>query len=348
MAPSQRQQYLDVLRIISITAVVVIHTAAEYWTALDVTSYEWKVETVYDGLVRWAVPVFVMISGALFLDPSRDQPLKKLYGKNILRIVTIILFWGTAYALLAGLPADASFTSLYAFLKTAVFGHYHMWFLYMIIGLYAMTPLLRLITRDRDATRYFLAAAFLLNTAVPFVCSFGRLSALSALVDTLQIQLPLGYSFYFVLGYYLKTLTVSRSLCLTAGALGAAGIVCTILLTLWASVRSGAPVSAYFDNFSLPVCLTSAGIFLVAKYGEEHRRTKAPGRGRLIVTFSSCTLGVYMIHAMLLEKLQAAGITTLSIDPALAIPLIAGGVTVASFALSFILKQIPVVKTYFV
>lgn len=126
MAERQRQLYLDVLRIVSIAAVVVIHTAAEYWTALDVTSYEWKVETVYDGLVRWAVPVFVMISGALFLDPSRDQPIKKLYGKNILRIVTIILFWGTIYALLAGLPSDASAPSLYAFFKAAIFGHYHM------------------------------------------------------------------------------------------------------------------------------------------------------------------------------------------------------------------------------
>lgn len=348
MAERQRQLYLDVLRIVSITAVVVIHTAAEYWTTLDVTSYEWKVETVYDGLVRWAVPVFVMISGALFLDPSRDQPIKKLYGKNILRIVTIILFWGTIYALLAGLPADASSSSLYAFFRAAVFGHYHMWFLYMIIGLYAMTPLLRLITRDRAATRYFLIAAFLLNTAIPFVCSFGRLSSLAALIGTLQVQLPLGYSFYFVLGYYLKTVNASRAGYAAIGALGIIGIALTVLLTLWASARAGAPVSTYFDNFSLPVCLTSASIFLMARRCEEKGRGMGKRGSRIITTLSSCTLGVYMIHAMLLEKLHAAGITTLSFDPALAIPLIAGGVITVSFALSFVLKQIPVVKTYFI
>lgn len=348
MAERQRQLYLDVLRIVSIAAVVVIHTAAEYWTALDVTSYEWKVETVYDGLVRWAVPVFVMISGALFLDPSRDQPIKKLYGKNILRIVTIILFWGTIYALLAGLPSDASAPSLYAFFKAAIFGHYHMWFLYMIIGLYAMTPLLRLITKDQAATRYFLAAAFLLNTAIPFICSFGKLYSLAALVDTLQIQLPLGYSFYFMLGYYLKTVNMPRTGYVIAGVLGAIGLAFTVLLTLWASARAGAPVSTYFDNFSLPVCLTSTSIFLMARYRGEKSDNSRKGGGRIITALSSCTLGVYMIHAMLLEKLHAAGITTLSFDPALAIPLIAGGVITVSFALSFILKQIPVVKTYFV
>lgn len=144
----QRLWNLDLLRIIAISAVVVIHTT-QNMGKLDVYGFDWAVLNVYDGLVRWAVPVFAMISGVLFLNPAKEQPLKKLYSKNVLRIVTIILFWGLVYAALNHPPADLSFESLYAFFRTAVLGHYHMWFLYMIAGLYILVPILRCIAAHR-------------------------------------------------------------------------------------------------------------------------------------------------------------------------------------------------------
>ena len=347
MDKKNRQLYLDVLRIISMAAVVVIHTAAQYWHALDVSSPEWQVETVYDGLVRWAVPVFVMISGALFLNPEKPQPLRKLFGKNILRIVTVILFWGCVYALLSGLPADLSLPSLLTFAKTTVFGHYHMWFLYMIIGLYLVTPILRALTRERSVMRYFLVISFALNCLIPFLGSFGRLSSLQTLVSMFEIQVPLGYAFYFVLGYFLNTVELSPRRCVTAGALGIVGLILTVVLTLWQSAVHGVPVTAFFDNFSLPVCLTSSGLFVTARY-LGGRLTTSTRAGKGVTALSSCTLGVYLVHAALLEKLQECGITTLSFDPLFSIPVITFGVILASFAVTFVLRRIPIARTYFV
>lgn len=68
----QRLWNLDILRIVSIAAVVIIHTASQYLGKLDVTSPYWEIFNFYDGIVRWAVPVFVMISGALFLNPAKE------------------------------------------------------------------------------------------------------------------------------------------------------------------------------------------------------------------------------------------------------------------------------------
>ena len=43
-----------------------------------------------------------MISGALFLRNSKKLDIKKLYSKNILRIVVVFLFWSLVYGILYG------------------------------------------------------------------------------------------------------------------------------------------------------------------------------------------------------------------------------------------------------
>ena len=80
-----RAYYLDVLRIIATLAVIMLHVSAQNWDTVDVHSFAWHVFNFFDSLVRWAVPVFIMISGAVFLDNDRPLSIQKLYRKNILR-----------------------------------------------------------------------------------------------------------------------------------------------------------------------------------------------------------------------------------------------------------------------
>lgn len=342
-----RQWYLDLLRVISIAAVVVIHTAAQYWSSLSVTSYEWNIANVFDGAVRWAVPVFVMISGALFLNPKKEQPIKKLYSKNVLRIVTIILFWGLVYALLRKPPADLTFSSLYEFFEVWVLGHYHMWFLYMIAGLYIMVPVLRCITASEQATAYFLLVAFAVNSVVPFLTSFGRASLLSELVAKMMFEVPVGYSFYFVLGYWLSArqfTLIQRRVMLLGGVIG---IVATIAFTRLLSIDAGGGVQTFYNYLSLPVCLASVGVFAGGKtccHGICDPEKKHP----LLMQLSASTLGVYMIHIIVLDQLMKWGVDSMSFNPALAIPLSSALAIVISFALAVMMTKIPFFNRHFV
>ena len=68
----QRIAYFDVLRILATFAVIVLHLSAQHWADTDVYSRAWQAFNLYDSAVRWAVPVFVMISGALFLSGSQS------------------------------------------------------------------------------------------------------------------------------------------------------------------------------------------------------------------------------------------------------------------------------------
>ena len=74
----KRKVYCDYLRLVATFAVVFIHVAASNWSNVDVNGMQWQVFNIYDSLVRWGVPIFVMISGALFL--NRDVPIQNIYS----------------------------------------------------------------------------------------------------------------------------------------------------------------------------------------------------------------------------------------------------------------------------
>jgi len=89
--------YLDCLRVAAITAVIIIHIAASQWYITPVNTFNWRVLNIYDSLARWCVPIFIMISGALFLNPSKNISKKDLFCKYIKRILIANVFWGFLY-----------------------------------------------------------------------------------------------------------------------------------------------------------------------------------------------------------------------------------------------------------
>lgn len=96
-----RQQRLigfDRLRIYAVICVIVLHASSTGWSQLSPASLGWQICNVYDSLVRFCVPVLFMLSGVFFLDSGRSYPLRKLFGHNVLRLLTAYLFWDFAYA----------------------------------------------------------------------------------------------------------------------------------------------------------------------------------------------------------------------------------------------------------
>ncbi len=323
-------------------AVVLIHTT-QTLPNLPVDSYEWIVLCFYDGLAHWAVPVFVMISGVLFLDPRKPQPVRKLYSKNILKILVIILVWGFIYAAVNHPPESFDLSSLWTFAKRAALGHYHMWFLYMIAGLYALVPLLRCITASEQATRYFLVLAGIVNCVLPFLGDFGPIQLANSFIGKMLIQLPVGYSFYFVLGYWLHSNPPKPTLRKAVYGLGVVGAIGTVGLTALLSSQSNSSNLLFFDNFSPTILLMSVAIFV---FFENRPKIDAEKPHPVIALFSKATLGVYLVHVMVLDALQNIGLSCLSFNPLFAAPLTAACAIAASFAIAALLTKIPIFGRY--
>ena len=186
----------------------------------------------WDSIVRWTVSVFVMISGALFL--SRDIPIKKIYTKYILRIFMAFVFWSFFYAC-REYVRNGSFKKAFELFLT---GYYHMWFLYMIVKLYAIIPFVKKIAESETLTKYFLVMAFVIAFVLPetaeiialFSEEYGEFAVKMA--GMFRLNFVWGFTGYFLLGYVLNNAKISRNTKRLIYATGVAGFTATMLMTL--------------------------------------------------------------------------------------------------------------------
>ena len=86
----KRKLDLDIMRIIAIIGVIVIHSLGN-WADIRGISVVWSYSV-------YAVPLLVMISGAVWLDENREVPVKRMWEKYIFHIVVAFAFWSITYA----------------------------------------------------------------------------------------------------------------------------------------------------------------------------------------------------------------------------------------------------------
>lgn len=347
-----RLAYADLLRAFATIAVIVLHLAGSQITSVSVSSHAWQVFNLYDGLVRWGVPVFVMLSGMFMLDPKRSMPLSRLLLHHCLRILICLLFWGGVYAVADYLLSGGQFSwwGLWQSILAALRGetHYHLWFLYVILGLYLVTPILRAFCRgagQRDF-HYFFLIAFLFACALPAAFYFwpNATAVLQLWYDRLDIQLVMGYVGFYVAGYYLREYTISRLAEAIIYVLGVLGAIITVWGTSVLSHTAGATVDVLYSYFSPNVVAFSVAVVVLFRYvlgvsEERSRRQRLSGVARI-------SFGIYLVHDLFLMLLRHVGLTTLSFSPVASVPLLAALVFLCAFAVAWLLSRIPFVGRY--
>ena len=340
-----RIDWLDWLRVFALLAVVVQHTASQHWYDTDVNGAAWRCFNVFCSVTQWDVPVFVMISGALFL--GREIPVRRICSRYVLRMAAAFCFWSAVYAAVGALGSGTS-----GLLTALILGPYHLWFLFTITGLYLCLPFLRPVAADDGRTRYFLLLAlvfaFVLPTLEILVRDFGsealigRFGAAMMNVGQMRMYTVLGYGGYFVLGYWLSRIELNRRQRIVIYALGILGALATIRLDLTVALRTQQPCDNYYGRFTLGVLLEAIAVFTLFKYAG--LRSSAPVR-----RLSEWTFGAYLVHLLFVEHLEKlSGLSTLSFAPALSVPALSALTLALSFAVSAALHQIPFVKKYFV
>ena len=341
--------YFDVLRIIACAAVIVLHVSAQKIDQVAVGSYEWTVFNFFDSLVRWAVPVFVMLSGALFLAPEKRIDTRTLYTKNILRLAVAFVFWSACYAFTDYMEGLRLRTVALNFVSGAA----HLWFLYMIAGLYMVVPLLRKLTGSEKHTSYFLALWLVFSVLFPTAKGFVSMvderivGWIDVVYNEIGLKLVCGYTGYYVLGHVLHRRELTKKQRAAVYALGVFGAVMTVVLTYAISKQRGYLDPTFYDAMTLFVFLEAVAVFVFFKY-QTPQFTNVTVR-RILFTGSECVFGIYLMHMLFIRYARTIfRMNTLSINPLLSVPLISGGVFVCSFAVSWVLNRIPVVKKYIV
>jgi len=344
-APRRELSY-DAMRVAAVVGVLVSHTVYVSWLMFSynqVPASWWLLGDAASALFRWCVPVFVMISGALLLDPGRCEPAGAFLRRRMSRVLPAFLFWGAFYSLwtLRGSLYLLGSSRTWADLAVGMLEgpvYYHLWFLYMIIGLYLLTPILRPLVRSarEGDIAYFL---LLWATASGIYGLVGRVAHLRV---GIPLEMVTGMVGYFILGHYLTRVSIPlrfRRLLYLASLAAASAAA---LLTFYLVKRHAGGFDDTFYGYLNPLTmLTAAGAFVFFRNARWDRLLPSPDSRARLERWSAAAFGIYLVHPLVLDLLSWAGIRATLLHPLLGIPLTAAAALAASYAVTRILQSAP-------
>lgn len=302
--------YGDAVRVIGTIAVVMGHVCdiPLFDTRLNPSSLDWWVCNIVDSICRFAVPVYIMLSGALLLDPNREESSSVFYRKRLTRIGIPLIFW-SAFFLLFGLYytgwiADGR-TAMVLLVTGEPYPHLH--FIFRIAGLYALTPAFRLFvkhaSRSMLGTTVFILLGIWCADSVVNGFMGTKLSAFARFAPFVA---------YYLAGYYFREAYVSRRVLawcwvvmLTCMAIlaGVTGVLCQKF-----GVNAYPSISMVLMDFLSPVRIPlsiCAWIILVNMFGRPYGGVEPDTRAhRLARWLAPTTLGLYLVHPMFRELLK--------------------------------------------
>lgn len=348
-----RKQFLDVLRVLATCAVVLMHVltgATDVTDASIVPEYRSLLLSVMD-LVTWCVPIFLLISGYLFLNPERTLTYPVMIKKYCRRIALAILLFGVPYAASELVVAERTFRirMIPEALKMTLMGHTwsHMWYLYLILFLYLITPLLKKVLRVLPVWGVVavMAVIFLGSSVAPF---------LNKVLDVNSIPvLPDGgvYFLYYLCGYFFAV----REVCVDKGR--------NVWLTVAVAVLAlGMILSRTLAGFSIqmaynyPFTVLLAVLLFAAGWNGSIKKHRIPWQEAGALSFA-----VYLVHPVyvnLLYKfvkitpftvLEQCGVQSVAAGQAVLILLLAAFCMVVlalATATAWVLRKIPVLRKY--
>lgn len=371
-----RKQFLDVLRVLATCAVVLMHVltgATDVTDASIVPEYRSLLLSVMD-LVTWCVPIFLLISGYLFLNPERTLTYPVMIKKYCRRIALAILLFGVPYAASELVVAERTFRirMIPEALKMTLTGHTwsHMWYLYLILFLYLITPLLKKVLRVLPVWGVvaMMAVIFLGSSVAPF---------LNKVLDVNSIPvLPDGgvYFLYYLCGYLFAVREVCVDKAESSGTSGKgmeAGLdtepvrgkrIGNVWLMAAAVLMMGMILSRTLAGFSIqmaynyPFTVLLAVLLFAAGWNGSIKKHRIPWQEAGALSFA-----VYLVHPVyvnLLYKfvkitpftvLEQCGVQSVAAGQAVLILLLAAFCLVVlalATATAWVLRKIPVLRKY--
>ena len=316
-----RNLSLDVLRVLACFGVMFIHISSSFSThqiAVEGTA-GWYAGKLIGVFSKWAVPAFVMITGLFMLDPKKDVPFKKLYGKHILRFVLSLIFWTWVYALVIH-------TRYYPFGGQ----DNNFWYMGMCIGIYISLPVLRLVAANEKILAYSCWIWFFIR-CYEYVNEF--FMDVPIVITDFVFRDYVGYCLW---GYYLSRIQLRKKEMLWVYFAGFIGLVLSVVLPLATHDK----VRCRFE--SPMVFAMTVAIFLFAI---RHPINLSDKMNSWIVHFSKMTFGIYMVHSLVYVELFSRLLNYVTNPFALILASLIV-LIVPSYFIILIIKQIPVLNKW--
>ena len=320
------------------------------------------------AIFRWPVPLFVMISGMFNIEKyNAGQPLKTgilKIAKKIGRIYCALIFWALFYKIFVPVISNyhlkefianpLSFLNIHEIIYypyKAIGGDswYHLWFLYMIIGLYLLTPLVKVFVSNcqKNYLIYFMLIVFLVGMGVPFYNFINTLKDIPLLPHKIHINAPelSGFIGYYIAGYFFSKYKLSKKIEYSIYALGIVSTAFTILGNSFISIKTGQN-EKLLHPLAPNIMLETIALFLFVKNKFENIHFSVLFRNT-IVNMSKCTFGIYLVHDFMIKFVNIYfGLHWNTFNPLISVPVICILVFLLSYLAAFTISKIPLLNKY--
>ena len=334
-----KKEWISNSRVLATVCVVLLHvTSSALYKYNQVPNFHWWIGNVYDSFVRFSVPLFLMITGALLLGKQHEYPI--FLKKKVLRIFLPFVFWTTIYIGYNFLEPPqfngklASQSNFEWILQQAQDGSsYHLWYMYMLLGIYVAMPLFaKIIAKVRKSYLELFLLIWVL---------FISLSASYTSNSNFEWNLwyYLGYLGYVILGYYLSIInTKSKRVSTLALITFIIGLFVTFYGTFYYTDKTGVFCKYYYSYLNPNVLLMATSVFVLLKNAEIKLNGVIKSARNIIDKHS---YGIYLSHILVLNYLIMYGIDWDLIHPLIGIPLTTIITLIVSVVIVYLISKIP-------
>ncbi|MBR5597453.1 MAG: acyltransferase family protein [Lachnospiraceae bacterium] len=323
----QRNNSMDLLRVMASMAVVIIHvsTAPVGSATTTVAGGILKNLELIHILMQWSVPVFFMITG--FCMMQKETCTYSYCFSKVLKYIVTLFTVGLFYSLLEGvfIEKTISLNVIVNAFKSVVSGYTweHMWFVYSIIGVYLVIPVLHCFMKQGNTNIIILTTLLLFfSILIPAISKnfpFG-------------VELPIdGYLVYVCFGGMIAKCTIDKKWkYLSLGTI--------VLSIVYLCVNVGKQLFVFKHPI---VCFMAMGIFLLISHADFKSN-------KMILEIAKCSWGIYLIHPFFMNiALKVLKIDLFSGMLYIKLFIFAIVLFVISLITTYILRKIPVIKTIF-
>lgn len=266
---------IDIIRILAFIFIVLLHTVnIQYGVNIWILLY---------GIISIGVNLFIMVSGYLLLDKS--EKMSVFFKKRIKGIFPLFIFFNVVYIFV-------NKVKIMPVLQGKEIVAPHFWYIYMILGLYFITPWLQKVLKfAKKETFIILILWFLCSILNPHLIKF----------DLPRIpfsHFPITeFIGYYILGYYIKVdrnkiKKVPFSIIIIIYLIG---FFISAISTKYVLLKTGNRISDFFDKNSLGT------FFMTVSFFTFFIKLDFKNRNEAVKIVSNSTYFAFLVHLLVLK-----------------------------------------------
>ncbi len=292
--------WVDFIRVVSIFFVVMIHVIEKIinnWNSYPVQLQ--MIANMYDSIVRMSVALFFMVSGWLLLPKSEN--IRTFFIKRFSKVLFPFIIWSIIYLFWnCGIRLGAC-DSLWISRLFFVHGtSHHFWFMYPLLGIYILVPVLRLLIQPdkKHILWYFIGLWIIFQPIMSIATEFWDFKT------NFILPMATGAIGFFILGYLLGELVISYRLFVMAMIGWILSTIFIAVATQMLSKYLGSFSYFFYDYLSLTGVINAATGFIMLRWLSEARPISTGIVSLYIQKIAKASFGIYLIHIIVLEVLD--------------------------------------------